>query len=171
MRVMVFGRAADGSENSAPPTKEAFAAMDAFTEELVKAGMMVAGAGLQNNAQAKRITSDGSSSKVVDGPFAETRELVAGFMIWQVKDIDEAVAWAKRNPMLGASGVEIRPFYEAADLAEYRRPRSRRRPVRASAGSSASPDTVGRSRRAQLGDFRHDRYKLKGGTWQSSSSE
>ena len=83
---------------------------------------MVAGAGLQNNAQARRITSDGSSSKVIDGPFAETSELVAGFMIWQVRDMDEAVAWAKRNPMLGPSGVEIRPFYEAADLAEYLAP-------------------------------------------------
>ena len=122
MRVMVFGRATDGSEKSAAPTKEAFAAMDQFTEELVKAGIMVAGAGLQNNAQAKRITSDGSSSKVIDGPFAETRELVAGFMIWQVKDMDEAVAWAKRNPMLGSSGIEIRPFYEAADLVEYLTP-------------------------------------------------
>ena len=119
MRVMVFGKATDGSENSTPPTMEAFAAMDAFTDELVKAGIMVAGAGLQNNAQAKRITSDGSGSTAIDGPFAETRDLVAGFMIWQVRDIDEAVAWAKRNPMLGASGVEIRPFYEAADLAEY----------------------------------------------------
>ena len=122
MRVMVFGKAADGSADSAPPTKEAFAAMDAFTEELVQAGIMVAGAGLQNNAEAKRITSDGSGSKVVDGPFAETSELVAGFMIWQVRDIDEAVAWAKRNPMLGAGGVEIRPFYEAADLADYLTP-------------------------------------------------
>ena len=122
MRVMVFGKATDGSEKSAPPTKEAFAAMDQFTEELVKAGIMVAGAGLQNNADAKRITSDGSSSKVIDGPFAETRELVAGFMIWQVKDMDEAVAWAKRSPMLGPSGVEIRPFYEAADLAEFLTP-------------------------------------------------
>jgi len=111
---MVFGKATDGSEKSAPPTKEAFAAMDQFTEELVKAGIMVAGAGLQNNAQAKRITSD--------GPFAETRELVAGFMIWQVKDMHEAVAWAKRNPMLGSSGIEIRPFYEAADLVEYLTP-------------------------------------------------
>ena len=72
MRVMVFGKAADGCEKSAPPTKEAFAAMDQFTEELVKAGIMVAGAGLKNSAQAKRITSDGSSSKVIDGPFAET---------------------------------------------------------------------------------------------------
>ena len=124
MRVMVFGKAADGSEKSAPPTKEAFAAMDAFTDELVKAGIMVAGAGLQNNGQAKRITSDGSSSKVIDGPFAETRELVAGFMIWQVKDMDEAVAWAKRypSPMPGRSEIEIRPFYEAADLAEFMTP-------------------------------------------------
>ena len=120
MRVMVFGKAADGSEKSAPPTKEAFAAMDQFTEELVKAGIMVAGAGLQNNAQAKRITSDGSSSKVIDGPFAETRELVAGFWIWEVKDMDEALAWASRcpNPMPGPSELEIRPVYEMADFAE-----------------------------------------------------
>ena len=122
MRVMVFGKATEDSENGAPPTAEAFAAMDRFTEELVKAGIMVAGAGLQNNAQAKRVTSDGSGSRVIDGPFAETRELVAGFMIWQVKDMDEAVAWAKRNPMLGQSGVEIRPFYEAADLTEFMTP-------------------------------------------------
>ena len=119
MRVMVFGKATEDSEKGAPPTAEAFAAMDRFTEELVKAGIMVAGAGLKNDAQAKRVISDGSGSRVIDGPFAETRELVAGFMIWQVKDMDEAVAWAKRNPMLGQSGVEIRPFYEAADLAEF----------------------------------------------------
>ena len=122
MRVMVFGKATEDGEKSAPPTAEAFAAMDRFTEELVKAGIMVAGAGLQNNAQAKRVLSDGSGSRVIDGPFAETRELIAGFMIWQVKDMDEAVAWAKRNPMLGQSGVEIRPFYEAADLAEFMTP-------------------------------------------------
>ena len=122
MRVMVFGKATEDSEKGAPPTAEAFAAMDRFTEELVKAGIMVAGAGLQNSAQAKRVTSDGSGCRVIDGPFAETRELVAGFMIWQVKDMDEAVAWAKRNPMLGRSGVEIRPFYEAADLAEFMTP-------------------------------------------------
>ena len=122
MRVMVFGKATEDSEKGVPPTAEAFAAMDRFTEELVKAGIMVAGAGLQNNAQAKRVISDGSGSRVIDGPFAETRELVAGFMIWQVKDMDEAVAWAKRNPMLGQSGVEIRPFYEAADLAEFMTP-------------------------------------------------
>jgi hypothetical protein len=96
--------------------------MDAFIEELTKAGIMVAAAGLQNTGQAKRIVSDGSSTKVIDGPFAESRELLAGFMIWQVKDMDEAVAWAKRNPMIGSSEVELRPFFEAEDLAEYLTP-------------------------------------------------
>ncbi len=122
MRVMVFGKATEDSKMDGPPTPEqleAFAAMDRFTEELVKAGIMVAGAGLKNNAQAKRISFDGSGSRVIDGPFTESRELVAGFSIWEVKDMDEAVAWAKRNPMLSWGEVEIRPFYEAADLAEF----------------------------------------------------
>ena len=124
MRVMVFGKANEGSEKGVAPTAEAFAAMDRFTEELVKAGVLVAGAGLKNGAQAKRIACDGPGRTVIDGPFAETRELVAGFMIWQVKDMDEAVAWAKRspNPMPGKSEVEIRPFDEAADLAEFMTP-------------------------------------------------
>jgi hypothetical protein len=121
MRVMVFGKATQDSEKSAPPTAEAFAAMDRFTEELVKAGVFVAGAGLKNNADAKRIVFDGARRTVIDGPFAEARELVAGFSIWEVKDMDEAVAWAKRSPNLvpGKSELEIRPFYEAADLAEF----------------------------------------------------
>jgi hypothetical protein len=122
MRVMVFGIATEGSEKGEPPTAAAFAAMDRFTEELVEAGVLVAAAGLKNSAQAKRIVCEGPGRTVIDGPFAETRELVAGFMIWQVKDMDEAVAWAKRSPMLGRSGVEIRPFYEAADLAEFLTP-------------------------------------------------
>ena len=123
MRVMVFGMATDGGEKSAP-AHEAFAAMDRFTEELVEAGIMVAGAGLQNSAQARRIIVDGASRTVIDGPFAESRELVAGFQIWEVKDMDEAVAWAKRSPavMPGRSEMEIRPFYEAADLAEFLTP-------------------------------------------------
>ena len=122
MRVMVFAKTTEDSEKGAPPTPEAFAAMDRFIEELVKAGVFVAGAGLKNTAQAKRIVCEGPGRTVIDGPFAETRELVAGFSIWEVKDMDEAVAWAKRNPMLGPSGVEIRPFYEAADLAEFMTP-------------------------------------------------
>jgi hypothetical protein len=121
MRVMVFGKATDDSEKGAPPTAEAFAAMDRFTEELVKAGVFVAGAGLKNSTEAKRIVFDGPGRTVTDGPFAEARELVAGFQIWEVKDMDEAVAWAKRSPNLtpGRSEMEIRPFYEAADLAEF----------------------------------------------------
>ena len=124
MRVMVFVKAAGGSEMSAPPTAEAFAAMDRFTEELVNAGVFVAAAGLKNTAEAKRIAFDGAGRTVVDGPFAEARDLVAGFSIWQVKDMDEAVAWAKRcpNPMPGPSEVEIRPYFEAADLAEFLTP-------------------------------------------------
>ena len=124
MRVMVFGKTTEVSEESAPPTAEAFAAMDRFTEELVKAGVLVAGAGLKNSAQAKRIVCEGPGRTVIDGPFAETRELVAGFSIWEVKDMDEAVAWAKRSPNLGPgrSEVELRPFLEAADLAEFMTP-------------------------------------------------
>ena len=122
MRVMVFGKATEESEKGVPPTPEAFAAMDKFMEELVKAGVLVAGAGLKNSAQSKRIVFDGTSRTVIDGPFAESRELVAGFSIWEVKDMDEAMAWAKRspNPMPGKkTEIEIRPFYEAADLAEF----------------------------------------------------
>jgi hypothetical protein len=124
MRVMVFVKATEDSEKGVPPTAEAFAAMDRFTEELVKAGVLVAGAGLKAGSEAKRITIDGARRTVVDGPFAETRELVAGFSIWEVKDMDEAVAWVKRypNPMSGPSEIEIRPFMEAADLAEFLTP-------------------------------------------------
>ena len=124
MRVMVFGKTTEDSEKGAPPTAEAFAAMDRFTEELVKAGVLVAGAGLKNSAQAKRVVFEGPGRTVIDGPFAESRELVAGFSIWEVKDMDEAVAWAKRSPNLssGRSEVELRPFLEAADLAEFLTP-------------------------------------------------
>ena len=127
MRVMVFAKATESSEKAGAPTPEAleaFAAMDAFTEELVKAGVLVAGAGLKPSAQSKRIVIDGGRRTVIDGPFAEARELVAGFSIWEVKDMDEAVAWAKRAPNLtaGRSEVEIRPFLEAPDLAELLTP-------------------------------------------------
>jgi hypothetical protein len=121
---MVFGKATEGGEQGGPPTAEAFEAMDRFTEELVNAGVLVAGAGLKNDSQAKRITFDGPGCMVTDGPFAESKELVAGFSIWEVKDMDEAVAWATRypNPTSGRSEVEIRPFMEAADLAEFLTP-------------------------------------------------
>ncbi|HVJ38497.1 MAG TPA: YciI family protein [Stenotrophomonas sp.] len=121
MRVMVFAKTTETTEPATPPTAEAFAAMDRFTEELVQAGVWVAGAGLKNSADAKRVILDGNRRTVTDGPFAESRELIAGFSIWEVKDMDEALGWARRapNPMPGRSEMEIRPFYEAEDLAEY----------------------------------------------------
>jgi hypothetical protein len=119
MRVMVFVKATEDSEKGVLPTTELFAAMDRFNDELVEAGIMVATAGLKRSAEAKRIAFDGPARTVIDGPFAEARELVAGFWLWEVKDMDEAVAWAKRcpNPMPGPSEIEIRPFMEAEDLA------------------------------------------------------
>jgi hypothetical protein len=123
MRVMVLAKATEGMTlgEPTPEALEAFAAMDRFTEELVKAGVFVAAAGLKNDAHSKRIVSDGARRTVIDGPFAESRELIAGFSIWQVKDMEEAMAWAQRAPVIpGMKGeMEIRPFYEAADLAEF----------------------------------------------------
>ena len=124
MRVMVIAKANEemGKSMAAPTPEmlEAFAAMDKFTEELVKAGVFVAAAGLKSGAQAKRIVFDGKKATIIDGPFAETRELVVGFSIWQVKDMDEAIAWVKRcpNPMPGPSEIEIRPVYEIEDFGE-----------------------------------------------------
>jgi hypothetical protein len=124
MRVMVFVKATEDSEKGMAPTPEAlqaFAAMDRFNEALVEAGIFVAAAGLKPSAEAKRVAVDGAGRTVIDGPFADARELVAGFWIWEVRDMDEAVAWVKRcpNPMPGPSEIEIRPFMEAADLAGF----------------------------------------------------
>ncbi|HYG08168.1 MAG TPA: YciI family protein [Stenotrophomonas sp.] len=129
MRVMVFMKTTE-DQLASPPSAEAFAAMDRFTEELVEAGVWVAGAGLKSGAQSRVVRFDGASRTVSDGPFAETRELVAGFSIWEVKDIDEAVAWARRspNPMSGPSEIEIRPFYEVEDLTEFLTPEERAAP-------------------------------------------
>lgn len=124
MRVMVFAMANENVDMSAPPTPEmleAFAAMDRFIEELVEAGIFVAAAGLKPTAESKRVVCEGAERTVIDGPFTEAHELVAGFSIWEVRDMDEAVAWAKRAPncMPGRSEMQIRPFLEAADLGEY----------------------------------------------------
>ena len=121
MRVMVFAMASEAGGKgleATPEMLEAWEAMDKFTEELANAGVMVAGAGLKPTAEGKRIVSEGAGRTVIDGPFAEAREIVAGFSIWEVKDMDEAVAWVKRcpNPMPGPSEIEIRPLYEMADL-------------------------------------------------------
>jgi hypothetical protein len=116
---MVLVKATEDSEKGIMPEREMFEAMGKFNEELAAAGLMLAGDGLKPSSQAKRVAFDGPSRTVIDGPFAETRELVAGYWIWEVKDMDEAVAWVKRcpNPMPGPSEIEIRPFYEMADFA------------------------------------------------------
>jgi hypothetical protein len=124
---MVFTKAPELSESPMEPTPEmieAFAAMDRFTEELVQAGVFVAAAGLKPSAEGKKVIVDGANRTVIDGPFAEARELVAGFSIWEVRDMGEAIAWAKRCPNALSVPVEmeIRPFYEAADLADFASP-------------------------------------------------
>jgi hypothetical protein len=121
MRVMVFVKATEDSEKGFVPTPETMEMMEAmgrFNEELVNAGIMLAGDGLKASSEGKRVAFDGAGRSVIDGPFAETRELVAGFWLWEVKDMDEAVAWVKRcpNPMPGPSEIEIRPLYEMADF-------------------------------------------------------
>ena len=118
MRVMVFVKATDDSETGVLPTLEALEEMGRFNDELSAAGILRDGAGLKPTRLARRVAFDGPTRTVQDGPFAATNELVAGFWIWEVADMDEAVAWVKRcpNPMPGPSEIEIRPFYEMADL-------------------------------------------------------
>ena len=118
MRVVVLVKATVDSEAGVMPSAELFEAMGKFNEELVNAGVMLAGEGLKPSSAGKRIAFDGPSRTVIDGPFAETKELVAGFWIWEVKSLDEAIEWAKRcpNPMPGPSELEIRPIFEAEDL-------------------------------------------------------
>ncbi len=121
MRVMVLVKATEDSEKGFVRTPENLAMLEAmgkFNEELISAGIMRAGDGLKPSSQGKRIAFDGRARTVIDGPFAATRELVAGFWIWEVRDMEEAVAWVKRcpNPMPGPSEIEIRPLYELADL-------------------------------------------------------
>ena len=120
MRVMVMVKATEDSEAGVMPTTDLLEAMGKFNEELVNAGIMLAGEGLHPSSSGKRVAFDGPSRSVIDGPFAETRELVAGFWLWEVKDMDEAIAWAKRcpNPMPGPSELEIRRVFEAADFGE-----------------------------------------------------
>jgi hypothetical protein len=120
MKVMVLVKATADSEAGVLPTQELFTAMGAFNESLVKAGIMLAADGLKPSALGKRVHFSGKSRTVTDGPFTETKELVAGFWIWQVRSIEEAVEWVKRcpNPMLTESDVEIRPFYGPEDFGE-----------------------------------------------------
>jgi hypothetical protein len=117
---MVFVKATEDSEKGLIPPPEAFEAMGRFNVELVNAGIVLAADGLTPSSRGKRIAFDGATRTVIDGPFAEARDLVAGFWIWEVKDMDEAIAWVKRcpNPMAGPSEIEIRPLFDMAEFAE-----------------------------------------------------
>src|ERR1700730_11852357 len=118
MRVMVMVKATKDSEAGVMPTPELLAAMGKFNEELVRAGGMLAGDGLRPSAKGQRVRCAGAQRTVIDGPFTETKELVAGYWLWQVKSVDEAVEWLKRcpNPMPGESEIEIRPVFEMEDF-------------------------------------------------------
>ena len=120
MRVMVMVKATKESEAGVMPETAMLAEMGRFNEELVKAGVMLAAEGLHPSSRGARVRFSGKSRAVIDGPFAETKELVAGFWLWQVRSMDEAIEWVRRcpNPMPGDSEIEIRPVFEAEDFGE-----------------------------------------------------
>jgi hypothetical protein len=124
MKVMVLVKATQDSEAGVMPTRELLTAMGEFNASLVKAGILLAGEGLKPSRQGKRVRFSGKTRTVIDGPFAETKELVAGFWLWQVRSIEEAVEWVKRcpNPMLTDSDIEIRPLFGPEDFGEAMTP-------------------------------------------------
>jgi len=132
MRVMVIVKASKDSEAGVMPSKELITAMGKYNEQLVKAGIMLAGDGLHPSSKGKRVRFAGEKRRVIDGPFTETKELIAGYWIWQVRSMEEAVEWLKRcpNPHGEASEVEIRPLFEAGDFGENFTPEARERESR-----------------------------------------
>jgi hypothetical protein len=132
MRVMVIVKATQDSEKGIMPGRELIEDMGRFNEELVKAGVMLAGEGIHPSSKGKRVRFSGPRRTVTDGPFAETKELIAGFWLWQVKSMDEALEWVKRcpNPMPGDSEIEIRPVFEIADFGDEVTPEMRARDER-----------------------------------------
>jgi len=136
MRVMVLVKADKNSEAGAMPTKELLTEMGKFNEELAKAGVMLAGEGLHPTSKGARVKFSNGKQTVIDGPFAETKELVAGFWLWQVKSLDEAIEWLKRAPFEGTE-VEIRPLFEAADFGDEFTPELREQEERVRAQVAA----------------------------------
>jgi hypothetical protein len=116
MRVMVIVKASEESEAGQMPSEQILAEMGKYNEELVKAGLMLAGEGLHPTSKGKRVRFSGTKRTVIDGPFAETKELIAGFWLWQVKSMEEAVAWLERAPFDEDAEVELRPVFEADDF-------------------------------------------------------
>jgi hypothetical protein len=127
MRVMVIVKASKESEAGVLPSTELLGKMGAYNEQLVKAGVMLAGDGLHPTSKGKRVKFTGEKRTVIDGPFAESKELIAGYWLWQVRSIEEAVEWLKRAPFDGGVEVEIRPVFEAADFGENLTPELRKR--------------------------------------------
>jgi len=136
MRVMVLVKADKNSEAGVMPTKELLTEMGKFNEELAKAGVMLAGEGLHPTSKGARVKFSNGKQTVIDGPFAETKELVAGFWLWQVKSLDEAIEWLKRAPFEGTE-VEIRPLFEAADFGDEFTPELREQEERVRAQVAA----------------------------------
>ena len=130
MRVIVFVKATKESEAGQMPTTEILAQMGKYNEQLVKAGVMLAGEGLHPSSKGKRVKFSGSQRTVIDGPFAETKELIAGFWIWKVQSMDEAVEWLKKAPFGGGMEIEIRPIFEAEDFGSQLTPELREREER-----------------------------------------
>ncbi|HEY0243240.1 MAG TPA: YciI family protein [Gemmatimonadaceae bacterium] len=125
MRVMVIVKASAESEAGILPTTDELAEMGKYNEELAKAGIMLAGEGLQASSRGKRVRFEGSKRTVVDGPFAETKELIAGFWLWQVRSMDEAIEWLKRAPFDGGTEIEVRQVFEAEDFGDNLTPELR----------------------------------------------
>ena len=130
MRVMVVVKASPESEAGEMPSEKILTEMGKFNEELVKAGIMLAGEGLHPSSRGKRVRFSGRQRTVIDGPFAETKELIAGFWLWQVRSVDEALEWLKRAPFDGGTEVEIRPVFEAEDFGKEFTPEARAREER-----------------------------------------
>ncbi len=137
MRVMVLVKASPESEAGEMPSEEVLSEMTDFNEELVKAGVMLAGEGLHPSSKGARVAFSGTERKVLDGPFAETKELVAGYWVWQVKSLDEAVEWLKRAPFQEGE-VEIRPVLEDDDFGDEFTPELREREAQLRAQSQAN---------------------------------
>ena len=125
MKVMVVVKADANSEAGQMPDEKVLTEMGAYNEELSKAGIMLAGEGLHPTSRGKRVRFDGAQRTVVDGPFTEAKELIAGFWIWQVKSMDEAVEWLKKAPFDGGTEIEIRPVFEAEEFGEAYTPELR----------------------------------------------
>ncbi len=133
MKVMVIVKASPESEAGVMPDTGLLAEMGRFNEALVKAGVMLAGEGLHPSSRGVRVRFDGRRRSVVDGPFAESKELIAGFWLWQVRNLDEAVEWIKRAPFDGGAEIELRPVFEAEDFGEAMTPELREQEARLAA--------------------------------------